>query len=99
VTTLTVGKIVNGGVYGLGSAFVPMFISETAPAVVRGMLVALLQTSINTGQLLATAINWGTHDLESRWAYRGPFLADMIVPIIILGGIMFIPESPRRSIP
>jgi len=94
-----VGKIVNGGVYGLGSAFVPMFISETAPAVVRGMLVALLQTSINTGQLLATAINWGTHDLESRWAYRGPFLADMIVPIIILGGIMFIPESPRRSIP
>lgn len=54
--TLVAGKIVNGAVYGLGASFVPMYISETAPTAVRGMLVSLLQLSINTGQLVATGV-------------------------------------------
>lgn len=80
----------------LSAAYRQPHSGETAPAVVRGMLVSLLQLSINTGQLLATAINWGTHDLESRWAYRGPFLADTLVPAIVLVGIWFIPETPSE---
>ena len=95
--TIIAGKVVNGAVYGLGAAFVPMYISETAPTAVRGMLVSFLQLSINSGQLIASAINWGSWDLTSRWAYRGPFLAETLVPIIVLTGICFIPESPSES--
>jgi sugar porter (SP) family MFS transporter len=57
--TVFVAWRMSGGVaIGLASALSPMYISEIAPAQMRGKLVAINQLTIVVGILLAQVINW-----------------------------------------
>ena len=46
------------------------------------------------GQLLANGIIAGTSQLDTHWAYSGPFAAQWFWPVVILIGMPFAPESP-----
>ena len=88
--------VVTRGIVGLGigvsSMIGPLYISEVAPAKIRGGLVSLNQLAITSGILISYLINLafaGSGDW--RWMF-----ALGVIPAVILGvGVSFMPESPR----
>lgn len=87
-------RFIGGVGIGASSVAAPAYIAEIAPAAQRGRLVALFQTMIVTGILVAFASNWvigGMGDDDWRW-----MLGVVAVPsFAYLAAAMAIPESPR----
>ncbi|GGE31228.1 putative metabolite transport protein YwtG [Pullulanibacillus camelliae] len=85
-------RIVLGIAVGCASALVPLYLSEMAPANIRGALSSLNQLMIVTGILIAYIINYIFAPIEGwRW-----MLGLALIPgIILLIGMLFLPESPR----
>ncbi len=87
-------RFVAGLGVGAVSVLAPTYISEIAPAHMRGMLVANNQFAIVIGILLAYVIDFGFVDVANGWRYM------MAVPVVF--GLLFLvllltsfPESPR----
>jgi len=92
---IAIGRWVAGlGVGGL-SVLTPMYQSETAPRQVRGALVSCYQLFITLGIFVACCINFGTEADPSRRSWRLPMAIGFIWPVIMIAGMMFLPESPR----
>ncbi len=91
-TILLVGRFVVGIGIGFSSVVAPLYISEVAPAKVRGALVSLYQFAITVGIL-------GAYFIDYVFAGRGDWrwmLGFALVPsLILIGGMIFMPESPR----
>jgi SP family galactose:H+ symporter-like MFS transporter len=89
---LLCGRFVVGVGIGFSSVVAPLYISEVAPASVRGALVSLYQFAITVGILAAYVVDYGfAHAGAWRW-----MLGCAVVPsLILIGGMIFMPESPR----
>lgn len=85
-----IGGLAVGGV----SLVSPMYISEVAPAAVRGRLGALYQMSIVTGILASYCINYLLHDIgPDNW--RWMFGTGVIPSVIFFALLLRAPETPR----
>ncbi|XP_074268829.1 sugar transporter ERD6-like 16 [Silene latifolia] len=86
--SLDAGRFLTGWGIGIFSYVVPVYVSEIAPTSIRGGLTTLNQLMIVLGisftMLLGIAISW-----------RGLALHGMLPCIIMLLGLLIIPESPR----
>lgn len=87
-------RFVGGLAVGASSVVGPMYISEVAPAKIRGRLAGSFQLMIVTGIFVAYLTNFlfvGFGDTGWRW-----MLGIMIVPAALFAILLrFIPESPR----
>ncbi|MCD8863210.1 sugar porter family MFS transporter [Staphylococcus arlettae] len=92
ITILVIGRLIIGLAVGGSMATVPVYLSEMAPTELRGSLGTLNQLMITIGILSAYIVNYAFTDIEGwRW-----MLGLAVVPsIILLIGIVFMPESPR----
>lgn len=85
---------------GLASAVSPMYISEIAPANIRGRLVSFNQFAIIFGMLVVYFVNWGitnghTIDWINDTGWRYMFTSEAI-PAALFGILLFfVPETPR----
>jgi len=85
---------------GLASAVSPMYISEIAPADIRGRLVSFNQFAIIFGMLVVYFVNWGIAFGQSidwindvGWRYM---FASEAIPAAMFGMLLFlVPETPR----
>ncbi|KAL9000709.1 MAG: hypothetical protein Q9169_000745 [Polycauliona sp. 2 TL-2023] len=92
---LTVGRLVGGIGIGMLSMVAPLYISEISPPEIRGALLVLEEFCIVFGIVTAYWLTYGTRYMSGEWAWRLPFLLQM-VPSTVLGiGILFLPFSPR----
>lgn len=80
---------------GAISVLVPLYQSEMAPKWIRGTLVCAYQLSITIGLLSASVINIITSELHSSAAYRIPLGLQFVPALILTGGILVLPETPR----
>jgi len=97
-------RIIGGLAVGAASVMTPAYISEIAPARIRGMLTTIQQIAIISGLFLAfvsnylLAINAGASTSEF-WlgfeAWRWMFWMELIPASIFFLALFFIPESPR----
>ncbi|MCW8866292.1 MAG: sugar porter family MFS transporter [Colwellia sp.] len=97
-------RIIGGLAVGAASVMTPAYISEIAPARIRGMLTTIQQIAIISGLFLAfvsnylLAINAGASTNEF-WlgfeAWRWMFWMELIPASIFFLALFFIPESPR----
>lgn len=87
-------RFIGGIAVGASSAVGPMYISEVAPAHVRGRLAASFQLMIVTGIFIAYLTNFLFIDLgENSWCWM---LGIMVVPAALFAILLqTIPESPR----
>ncbi|TKA29233.1 hypothetical protein B0A50_03743 [Salinomyces thailandicus] len=90
-----IGRGVNGIGIGALSVLVPMYQSESAPAVLRGVLVASYQLFVTLGIWTSEMINYGTEAMESSASWRIPNGVSFIWALILGAGILLLPESPR----
>jgi MFS transporter, SP family, sugar:H+ symporter len=74
---------------------VPLYQSETAPKWIRGTIVGSYQLAITIGLFLAAIVNNGTKDREDSGSYRIPVALQFAWAIILVGGLLLLPETPR----
>lgn len=97
-------RILGGLAVGAASVMAPAYISEIAPAHLRGRLSTIQQVAIITGLFVAFLSNYliagaaGTAESTWMWgfeAWRWMFWMELIPAFIFLFALLFIPESPR----
>ncbi|GGA99587.1 sugar porter family MFS transporter [Puia dinghuensis] len=88
-------RIIGGLAVGASSVIAPMYISEIAPARLRGRLTGSFQVSIVTGIMVAYLTNYLFTQLQLPDAWRW-MLGVMVIPAVLFAVLLFgIPESPR----
>ncbi|KAL4804395.1 general substrate transporter [Aspergillus unguis] len=89
------GRFFAGFGVGLLSATVPLYQSETAPKWIRGTIVGAYQLAITIGLLLAAIVNNSTKDRNDTGSYRIPVAVQFAWAIILVVGMIILPETPR----
>jgi MFS transporter, SP family, galactose:H+ symporter len=89
---LIIGRIVAGTAIGVASFVAPLYISEIAPASIRGKLVSINQVALTGGIVISYLIDYAFAGVQAwRWMF-----AMAVIPASTFGvGLLFIPESPR----
>ncbi|KAI7231132.1 putative glucose transporter rco-3 [Hortaea werneckii] len=95
---IVAGRLVAGLGVGFESAIVILYMSEICPKKVRGALVAGYQFCITIGLLLAACVNYGVKDYQGTAEYRVPIGLQFIFGLVLGGGLLFLPDSPRYYI-
>jgi SP family sugar:H+ symporter-like MFS transporter len=97
-------RIASGLAIGAASVLAPMYISEVAPARIRGRLASLQQLAIVLGLFTAFLSNYliahAVGGASARFwlgetAWRWMFWMEILPSSAFLIGLLFIPESPR----
>ena len=91
-TWLAIGRVVVGVAIGIASFTAPLYISEVSPPAIRGKLVSLNQLMITLGIVVSYLADYG---LADKAAWRWMFGLAAIPALILLIGLLFVPESPR----
>lgn len=90
---LIASRVVIGAGIGVASAVAPVYISELAPADMRGSLVTFFQLAVTVGILVAYLVGLAFTDVDEGWRWM---LGLGAVPAVILAlGIVRLPRSPR----
>ncbi|KAH8554453.1 putative MFS sugar transporter protein [Umbelopsis sp. PMI_123] len=86
---------------GFGSALMsnPQYMAEVSPTHWRGRIVGIFGACFQVGSILMTCVLLGTNTIQSNWAWRLPFLLQMIFPlVVVVFSYLITPESPRYLI-
>ena len=89
---LFAGRLVVGIAIGFCSVVAPLYISEVAPADMRGAMVSLYQFAITLGIFAAFFVDFG---LARAGAWRWMFGLGVVPALILIIGMLPLPESPR----
>lgn len=92
---LIIVRIFLGLAVGAASALVPAYMSEMAPARLRGRLSGINQTMIVSGMLLSYIVDFLLKDLPETMAWRLMLGLAAVPAIILYFGVLRLPESPR----
>ena len=90
-----VAAVCVGLAVGAASALVPAYMSEMAPAHLRGRLSGINQTMIVSGMLLSYVVDFLLKDLPETMAWRLMLGLAAVPAIILFLGVLRLPESPR----
>ena len=91
----TIGRFISFGMTGMTIVVVPIYTSETAPRVLRGMMTSTLQLMIVLGQLVASLVTFGTQHMTTDKGWQIPVSLQFICPTLIIVLLPLVPESPR----
>jgi len=92
------GRFFAGYGVGLVSALIPLYQSETAPKWIRGVIVGSYQLAITIGLLLAAIVDNSTKGRNDTGSYRIPIAVQFAWAIILITGMLILPETPRYLI-
>jgi MFS transporter, SP family, sugar:H+ symporter len=99
-----IARLMGGMAVGAASVLSPAYISEVAPASIRGRMTTVQQIMIITGLTAAFVVNWylarvAGDSTAPYWAgleaWRWMYLMQALPAAIFLVALFFIPESPR----
>jgi SP family sugar:H+ symporter-like MFS transporter len=99
-----IARILGGMAVGAASVLSPAYISEVAPAGIRGRMTTIQQIMIITGLTGAFLVNYflaaaAGESTRTFWggleAWRWMYLMQAVPAAIFLVALFFIPESPR----
>ncbi|MDO1446433.1 sugar porter family MFS transporter [Rhodocytophaga aerolata] len=111
LTFLIIARMIGGMGVGVASNLAPLYISEIAPAAIRGRLVTFYQLAVTLGILVAYLTNAAVlaysqeHQGQSlgglldyivlQEVWRSMFAIGVIPSLLFLLGLFFVPDSPR----
>ncbi|KAK9102118.1 hypothetical protein Sjap_019372 [Stephania japonica] len=94
---LILGRIMLGVGIGFGNQAVPLYLSEMAPAHLRGGLNIMFQLATTLGIFTANMVNYGTEKID-QWGWRLSLgLAAAPALLMTVGGYL-LPETPNSLI-
>lgn len=89
------GRFVLGFGVAIGTSSAPTYALELSPPQWRARVVGYYNTFFYTGAILATGVVYASGNTEGTKAFRIPLGLQLIPPLFIFTGAIFIPESPR----
>jgi MFS transporter, SP family, galactose:H+ symporter len=92
IAMLLAARAIVGFGIGICSVVAPLYISEVAPANVRGALVSLYQFAITVGILAAYIVDYV---LAGAAAWRWMLGLALVPSLVLIVGMIPLPESPR----
>ncbi|PPJ61052.1 hypothetical protein CBER1_01962 [Cercospora berteroae] len=93
VWIMAAGRALVGAAVGVASGAVPLYITELAPAELRGRLVTIQSLFITGGQVVAYLIGWGFASFPHGWRYMvGVGAVPALLQLVLL---FWMPETPR----
>lgn len=92
LTTFAIARFFVGACIGIASLVTPLYLAEMSPARVRGALVSLNQLAITVGIMVAYFVDYA---LASSHNWRWMFITAVFPSLVLLIGMIFLPESPR----
>ncbi|KAM7224090.1 General substrate transporter [Rhypophila decipiens] len=95
IAQLLVSRVVAGVGTGINSSTAPAFLSECAPASIRGGLLTLQGTVTNLGVVIAFWTAYATSSYESSFQWRFPLAFQSVFAVLLVLQIIGLPESPR----
>lgn len=100
LTQFAVARFIGGLGVGAASMLSPLYITELAPAKIRGQLVSLYQLAIVLGILLIFFINMlvqnqGDEAWNVEYGWRYMLGSETIPAVLFFFAMFFVPESPR----
>lgn len=90
--SFVLSRLLVGCAVGVSSMLAPLYIAELAPKHIRGALVTLSQLAISTGVVVAYYVDYL---LAAGGNWRWMFISALVPSVILLLGLMYLPESPR----
>ena len=103
-TMFVIARVLGGMAVGAASVLSPAYISEVAPASIRGRMTTVQQIMIITGLTAAFVVNYflaaaAGESTAAYWggleAWRWMYLMQALPAAVFLIALFFIPESPR----
>ncbi|KAI0866749.1 MFS transporter [Xylaria cubensis] len=88
-------RLLLGVSVGWFLTFSQLYVHEVAPAHLRGITFAVYQCQLSTGSIIGAAVDYGTHNIQSRQAYQIPLAIFFVAPAIQSIALFFFPDSPR----
>ncbi|RLM61638.1 sugar carrier protein C-like [Panicum miliaceum] len=98
VMMLILGRILLGIGVGFANQSVPLYLSEMAPAKLRGMLNIGFQMMTTIGILAANLINYATVGIEGGWGWRIGLGLAGVPALVITVGALALPDTPNSLI-
>ncbi|KAF9623998.1 hypothetical protein IFM89_007696 [Coptis chinensis] len=95
VAMLIIGRILLGVGVGFANQSVPVYLSEMAPAKMRGALNIGFQLAITIGILVANLVNYGTSKLKGDNGWRISLALAAVPALIMIIGSLFLPDTPN----
>ncbi|RJE18102.1 MFS sugar transporter [Aspergillus sclerotialis] len=97
---ILIGRILAGWAVGLMSMSVPVYQAECAHPSSRGLIIGLAQQMNGVGFIVSTWVGYGSlHAPDtSQFQWRFPLAFQAFPAIMLLVGMLFLPESPRYLI-
>lgn len=95
IVVLIIGRLLLGVGVGFANQSVPVYLSEMAPAKIRGALNMGFQMAITIGILVANLVNYGTAKIKGGWGWRVSLALAAVPAIMMTIGAIFLPETPN----
>ncbi|KAL6843084.1 hypothetical protein ACP4OV_026797 [Aristida adscensionis] len=95
---LIMGRIMLGVGVGFANQSVPLYLSEMAPARLRGMLNIGFQLMTTIGILAANLINYWTAGFAGGWGWRVGLGLASVPALVITVGALALPDTPNSLI-
>jgi SP family galactose:H+ symporter-like MFS transporter len=92
LVTFSIARFFVGVCIGMASLVTPLFLAEMSPAKIRGALVTLNQLAITVGIAVAYVVDY---ELAASQNWRWMFMTAVFPALILIVGMIFLPESPR----
>ncbi|OWM88956.1 hypothetical protein CDL15_Pgr020910 [Punica granatum] len=98
IIVLIIGRILLGVGVGFANQSVPVYLSEMAPAKIRGALNIGFQVAITIGILVANFVNYGTAEIKGGWGWRVSLALAGVPALFMTIGSIFLPDTPNSII-
>ncbi|KAH6779021.1 sugar transporter 14 [Perilla frutescens var. hirtella] len=97
IAMLIIGRILLGFGIGFGNQAVPLYLSEMAPAKIRGAINQLFQLTTCLGILIANFVNYGVQKIHP-WGWRLSLGLAAVPAVFMFVGGLILPETPNSLV-
>ncbi|CAK0787208.1 hypothetical protein CVIRNUC_010424 [Coccomyxa viridis] len=95
VVMLVIGRAMLGIGIGFANQACPLYLSEMAPAHLRGSINICFQLATAIGILVANCLNYGTSHLADNIGWRLSLGLTGLPAVLVLAGSLVLPETPN----
>lgn len=96
LAALIIGRAIQGLGVGMLSMTVPIYQCEIAPGHDRGLFVSIEYFCLNSGYALSAWVGYGFFfAMPSEISWRGPYIIQAVLALILVVWTFFLPETPR----
>ncbi|KAI2609894.1 general substrate transporter [Hypoxylon fragiforme] len=95
VAQFVVGRFVLGFGISVMSVAAPAYTVEISPPHWRGRATGFYNCGWFGGSIPAAAVVYGCNQIDNDYSWRIPLIVQGLACIVVMGGVWFIPESPR----